>query len=130
MRQMHLLRFQSFGTNVKRANEKKLSGISEYISCNIWVFLSGHTCFRILGWPNCQKTRTCTKFHRQLNSYACCQYKHTKLLVLSAESSAVLSCAGGPHAHVKFLVENDVLYRRRTLRYCLLLCKMESKYVK
>ena len=39
---MSLLCFQSFGTNAKSAKEEKRFGISENVSRNICVVLSGH----------------------------------------------------------------------------------------
>ena len=42
MIQMHSHCIQSFGTNTAGAKEKKQCGISETVSWNIWVFLSGH----------------------------------------------------------------------------------------
>ena len=48
---MHLLCFQSFGTNAMGAKKEKRCGISNHTSCNICVMLSGHdnttSCFDI-----------------------------------------------------------------------------------
>ena len=57
---MHLLCFQSFGTHIMGAKEKKRFGISDNISCNIWVFLSGHTAIQN-SWSKCQKKRAPAK---------------------------------------------------------------------
>ena len=42
MKEMHLLCFQSFGTNTMGAKEKKRCGISHNWLCNICMVLSGH----------------------------------------------------------------------------------------
>ena len=54
---MHLLHLQSFGTNEIGANEKKLCGISENVSCNICVVLSGPTFEEFMAGPTVKNAR-------------------------------------------------------------------------